>query len=299
MREVCVIGGNRYFGRRLVLLLRDAGAHVTVLNRGSAAPPPGVEHLVADREDGAALTAALGDRSFDVVVDQVCYTPQAAQTALRAFHGRVGRYLMTSTIEVYDTEEARLASTGAPLTEAAVDPARWPVAPLGSLGSLGSVSELSYGEGKRQAEAVFAQRAPFPFAAVRCGHVLGAEDFTGRLQHYTERIDAGRPVLVHPANLPSSYTNEVEMADFLFWAAGADFTGAVNASSHGELTATDICDLLAAGRPYRTAAPADGESASPFSFGHYYGMDNSRAERLGFAFSHTRDWLPDLLAANR
>ncbi len=283
-----VIGGNRYFGRGLVTLLRDSGVRVTVLNRGSVAPPPGVAHLVADREDGAAMAAALAGRSFDVVVDQVCYTPQHAEGAVRAFAGRVGRYVMTSTIEVYDTGERR--PVGVPLAEHVVDPQHWPVPePAPQKG------ELSYGEGKRQAEAVLTRSGAFPFVSVRAGHVLGVDDFTGRLASYRERIAAGLPVAVHPENLPSSYTHDAEMADVLCWAAGADFTGPVNACSHGELTATDLCDLLADGRPYRTAVPVSGEEASPFSFDRYYGMDNSRAEQLGYTFSHTRDWLPGLL----
>ncbi|MGW2254212.1 NAD-dependent epimerase/dehydratase family protein [Kitasatospora sp. NPDC001660] len=294
MENVLVIGGNRYFGRRLVTRLRDSGVRVSVLNRGSAAAPPGVAHLVADRGDAAALGAVLAGRSFDVVVDQVCYTSLHAEGAVRAFAGRVGRYVMTSTIEVYDTGEDRPA--GVPLDEGAVDPQREPVHPELPWRE-GEFSEASYGEGKRRAEAVFARSGAFPFVAVRAGHVLGAADFTGRLAHYRERIGTGRPVAVHPADRPSSYTHEGEMADVLHWAAAADFTGAVNACSHGELTATDLCDLIAAGRPYRTAAPAPGEEASPFSFDRYYGMDNSRAERLGYTFSHTRDWLPGLVAA--
>ncbi|MEV7024269.1 NAD-dependent epimerase/dehydratase family protein [Kitasatospora sp. NPDC093558] len=294
MENVLVIGGNRYFGRQLVTRLRDSGARVSVLNRGSTAPPPGVEQLVADREDEAALGAVLAGRDFDVVVDQVCYTPLHAEGAVRAFAGRAGRYVMTSTIEVYDTGEHR--PVGVPLGEDVIDPAQWPVRSELPWRDRG-FRDGAYGEGKRQAEAVLARSGAFPFAAVRAGHVLGADDFTGRLAHYRERIAAGLPVAVHPADLPSSYTHEGEMADVLHWAAGARFTGAVNACSHGELTATDLCDLLAQGSSYRTAAPASGEEASPFSFERYYGMDNSRAEQLGYSFSHTRDWLPGLVAA--
>ncbi|MFD8786389.1 NAD-dependent epimerase/dehydratase family protein [Kitasatospora sp. NPDC059599] len=294
MENVLVIGGNRYFGRQLVTRLRDSGVRVSVLNRGSTPPPPGVTPLIADRTDGTALAGALAGRDFDAVVDQVCYTPAQAELAVRAFTGRTGRYLMTSTIEVYDTGVAHPADR--PLAEAAVDPSGWPVS-LELPRAETEFVETSYGEGKRQAEAVFTRDAPFPFVSVRLGHVLGATDFTGRLAHYAERIGAGLPVLVHPENQPSSYTHETEAAAFLAWAAGERFTGPVNLASHGELTATDLCDLIAAGRPYRTAAPGPGQQASPFSFDRYYGMDNSRAEQLGHPLSHTRDWLPGLVAA--
>ncbi|MEV4366796.1 NAD-dependent epimerase/dehydratase family protein [Nonomuraea sp. NPDC049637] len=93
MRHICVIGGNRYFGRRLIRLLLAGGDRVTVVNRGSAASPPGAEHVVADRADAAALARALGGRTFDAVVDQVCYTPSHADAARRVFAGALSRLL--------------------------------------------------------------------------------------------------------------------------------------------------------------------------------------------------------------
>ncbi|WP_354641146.1 NAD-dependent epimerase/dehydratase family protein [Kitasatospora camelliae] len=290
MREVCVIGGSRYFGRRLIVRLRDAGVRVTVVNRGSSPAPEGVTHLAADRDDERALAAALGDRRFDAVIDQVCYNPVQAAAAARVFKGRTERYVMTSTIEVYQPLHA-----DAPLPETAVDPAGLPVdleLPWYDAG----FAEAHYGEGKRQAEAVFTREAAFPFAAVRTAHVLGggAEDFTGRLAHYVERIRTGAPVAVHAGPRPSSFTEYEEIAGFLQWAAGAGFTGAVNACAHGEFDVTLLCELIAerVGRPPVYTPPTAGEAPSPFSFGHYYGMDNSRAEQLGYSFSRTADWLP-------
>ena len=63
MKRICVIGGSRYFGKVLVQRLQATGHRVTVINCGSTPPPPGGEHLVADRDEEAALIAALGSRS--------------------------------------------------------------------------------------------------------------------------------------------------------------------------------------------------------------------------------------------
>lgn len=288
MKNVCVIGGNRYFGRRLIELLRDSGVRVTVVNRGSTPPPPGVADLVADRDDEVALRAALGTRDFDAVVDQVCYTPSQAEIARRVFAGRTARYVMTSTIEVYDPATSDLIPRtvpGVPYTEEAVDPAAWPRA-----------EAVSYAEGKRQAEAVLARESPFAFVTVRTAHVLGvaARDFTGRLEHYVTRITEGRPIDVHRDPFPTSFTNDEEIAALLFRTAGADFTGALNACSHGELDVTALCDLIAAqtGRTPRYRL-VDGAQASPFSFDRYYAIDNGRATRLGHRFTTVTDWLPD------
>ncbi|MER6118587.1 NAD-dependent epimerase/dehydratase family protein [Streptomyces sp. NPDC001743] len=298
MQRICVIGGSRYFGKLLVQRLHAAGHRVTVVNRGSAPPPPGVEHLVADRDDEAALAAALGTRTFDVVIDQVCYTPVQAGIAVRVFSGRTRRYVMTSTIEVYDPATAVLpaAVRNTPVPEERVDPAAWRVRtdlPWHDEAYL----EAHYAEGKRQAEAVFTRDGRFGFASVRSAHVLGggAREFTGRLAHYADRLARGAEIVVHARELPTVFIHYEELADLLLWAATATgFTGPLNACSDGLLDVRDIAAAVAAEagrRPvYRTASA--GERVGPFSFDRYYAMSNSRAKELGFVFSRTAEWLP-------
>ncbi|MGW6707963.1 reductase [Streptomyces sp. NPDC054956] len=268
-KKVLVIGGSRYFGRHLVTLERDAGNEVTVLNRGSAAPPRGVGHLVADREDEEQLLAALGGRTFDVVFDQVLYTPLQAAVARRVFAGRTGRYVMTSTMEVHDP---------APPTAEA----------------------LAYAEGKRRAEAVLGEEPSLGLVAVRTAHVLGGgrAEFTGRLAHYVERIGAGTPVAVHEAPCPTSFVHHHEIARFLHWAGAREFTGPVNAASDGELDVLGLSEAVAEriGRAPRYRTVPRGAPASPFSFDRAYAMDNSRATELGFTFDRVADWLPDAVS---
>lgn len=301
MQRICVIGGSRYFGKLLVQRLQATGHQVTVVNRGSAPAPAGVEHLVADRDDEAALIAALGARTFDVVVDQVCYTPVQAAIAARAFSGRTQRYVMTSTMEVYDPATAALpiVPTGTPVPEQTVDPDTWRVRmdlPWHDVAYL----ESHYAEGKRQAEAVFAQHHGFHFAAVRSAHVLGggAQEFTGRLAHYIEHITKGTRITVHAQALPTVFIHYRELADLLVWAATAtDFTGPLNACSDGPLDARGLSAAIAAraGVEAFFRSVSVGEPASPFSFDRHYAMSNARAKELGFRFSHTAHWLPGVV----
>lgn len=293
-REVLVIGGNRYFGKRLIARLLAAGDRVTVLNRGSSAPPAGARQLIADRNDENSLSEALGSRTFDVVVDQVCYTPRQAAIARRVFAGRTRRHVMTSTVEVYEYEDSLTL-----VREEDVDP-RTVAVDLELPWEDQEFLEANYGEGKRQAEAVFAAAGPgFPYTAVRVAHVLGGEDdFTGRMHHYAERIRAGEPISVPVTNRPATYIHVEEIADFLCWAVGEDFTGPVNAASHGLLTTEELCEAVAARFPEgRTVLrPVEVGEVSPFSFTRSYGMDNSRATRLGFTFGEVRHWLPGAVA---
>ncbi|MFI2737930.1 NAD-dependent epimerase/dehydratase family protein [Streptomyces sp. NPDC018711] len=290
--DILVIGGNRYFGKRLIALLRESGHRVTVLNRGSSAAPEGIERLVADRDDENALASVLAGRSFDVVVDQVCYTPRQAEIARRVFGTRTRRYVMTSTVEVYEYEDSAV-----PVAESALDLAAVTV-DTGLPWEDPEFLDAHYGEGKRQAEAVFAAGSPFAWASVRVAHVLGgADDFTGRLDHYARRIRAGEPISVPVVNHPATYVYVEEIAAFLAWAVGAEFTGPVNAHSHGPLTTADLCaeiEKLVGGRTvFREVEVGE---VSPFSFARSYGMDNSRAVGLGYAFSDSGEWLAKAVA---
>ncbi|MFE6749861.1 NAD-dependent epimerase/dehydratase family protein [Kitasatospora purpeofusca] len=306
-RRVAVIGGTRYFGRHLVALLRDAGTEVTLINRGSAAAPPGVDHLLADRDDEDTLTAALGDRSFDAVIDQVLYTPVQAVVARRVFADRTPRYVMTSTIEVYNPATSPLVRTtpGTPVPEEAVDPARWPVDldlpwhdPAALVRHFGETT--AYAEGKRQAEAVLAAgQPPFDWASVRSAHVLGggALDFTGRLAHFTGAVAAGRPVAVHEHPQPSSFVRHEEIAAALVAVAASSAVGAVNAASAETLDAVGLSELIA-GQLGTTARfrPAEGADHAPYSFDRWYPMDTRRARTLGLSFSPLGSWLPAAVA---
>ncbi|MFF5918712.1 NAD-dependent epimerase/dehydratase family protein [Streptomyces flavochromogenes] len=299
MKNVLVIGGNRYFGKRLIALLGESGHRVAILNRGSSDAPEGIEHLVADRDDEAALESVLAGRSFDVVVDQVCYTPRQAEIARRVFAARTRRYVMTSTVEVYEYEDS-----AAPVAEVALDLGAVAV-DTGAAWEDPEFREAHYGEGKRQAEAVFAGAAadgtgpPFAWTSVRVAHVLGGvDDFTGRLDHYARRIRAGEPIAVPVVNRPATYVYVEEIAAFLAWAAvGADFTGPVNAHSHGPLTTAEICAEIERRVGGRTVfREVEVGEISPFSFTRSYGMDNSRAVGLGYSFAHSSAWLADAVA---
>ncbi|MEV4938288.1 NAD-dependent epimerase/dehydratase family protein [Streptomyces zaomyceticus] len=292
MKDVLVIGGNRYFGKRLIALLKESGHRITVLNRGSSGTPEGIEHLVADRDDESALESVLAGRSFDVVVDQVCYTPRQAEIARRVFGTRARRYVMTSTVEVYAYEDS-----ATPVAEDALDLSAVTV-DTGPAWDDPAYREAHYGEGKRQAEAVFAAAPPFAWTSVRVAHVLGgADDFTGRLDHYARRVRAGEPIAVPVVNRPATYVYVEEIAAFLAWTVDAAFTGPVNAHSHGPLTTAEICAEVERRVGGRTVfREVEVGEVSPFSFARSYAMDNSRATELGYSFSHSGEWLARAVA---
>jgi len=101
--RVLIIGGTGLISTGIVSALLGRKAEITMLNRGKrdAAIPAGIAVLHADRDDEAALTAAVAGHRFDAVIDMVCFNAAQAEAAVRVFGGRCAHYLFCSTVCTY------------------------------------------------------------------------------------------------------------------------------------------------------------------------------------------------------
>jgi nucleoside-diphosphate-sugar epimerase len=71
--RLLVLGGTHYLGRHVVTAAAERGHEVTTFTRGvSGPPPPGARALHGDRDDAAALPAALDGWAPEIVVDTSC-----------------------------------------------------------------------------------------------------------------------------------------------------------------------------------------------------------------------------------
>ncbi|AJY74134.1 NAD-dependent epimerase/dehydratase family protein [Paenibacillus beijingensis] len=285
MKKVLVLGGTRFFGKKLVERLVGEGAGVTIVTRGNVPDPFGgaVTRLQADRTDKAALSRLLGSSSFDVVYDNICYTPQEAEDAIALFADRTGKYIVTSSLSVYPFGEERLS-------ERDFDPYRYPLPhPLPPKGD--------YAEGKRLVEAVVFQKAPFPAAAVRFPIVLGHDDYTRRLHFHIEHVQDGQPLGIPNPGAKMSFIRSDEAAAFLAWLGRSELAGPVNACSKGEISPGEIVSFIseAVGKPADIVSETEQIHMSPFGVPEPWYMDTEKAEAAGFAFEQLNDWLPDLI----
>lgn len=224
MTKVLVLGGTRFFGKKLVEQLIREQMDVTILTRGVASDPFGnsVKRLVADRTDKAALSKALADSNFDLVYDNICYTPQEASEAVELFADRTPKYIVISSLSVYPFG-------GTAKKETEFDPYTYPIPNPES-------QKVDYAEGKRLVEAVLFQQAPFAVAAVRFPIVLGHDDYTRRLHFHVEHVQGDQPIGIPNPDAQMSFINSDEAASFLLWLGQSDLEGPVNACSNGEIT---------------------------------------------------------------
>jgi nucleoside-diphosphate-sugar epimerase len=297
-KNILVIGGTRFIGRLLVQRVLRAGHRVTIATRGYAPDPFGsrIQRIRADRRNELAMRAVAKAGPFDIVYDQMCYSPLDAAIAVRTFAGQVGRYVMTSTVDAYRALGFDGCDARGPLPEAALaveaqaidagypwhDPRR---------------ATECYVSGKVQAEAYLVRDGSLPLVTPRLGHVLGGpEDFTGRLAHYVELARAGGTLHYSNEAAAVSFMTGPGAADFLFWTGMQDFTGPVNAACDGALSAHGLYQrvgevLETRLKTRRAVPPGQAGRLSPFDLPGPMVLDTARARALGYAFGHTDEWL--------
>jgi nucleoside-diphosphate-sugar epimerase len=214
---------------------------------------------------------------------------------VRTFAGRVGRYIMTSTIDVY---RGLLGRRAGPFKEDDLNVLGQPIDTAYPWHDP-SLAVESYVQGKVQAEAYLYRDGSLPLVTVRLGHVLGGpQDFTGRLAHYVDLVRAGAPLRYTNEAAATSFMAAQEAADFLVWAGSQSFTGPVNAACDGALSAWDIyrrtADLLDA-RPQGHRVDGQPGQPTPFDYPHPLVLDTARACGLGYRFGHSDEWLDDAI----
>ena len=193
--RVLIIGGTGLISTAITRELVRRAEQVTVYNRGrrEAAAPAGAALLRGDRTDHAAFEAQMTDHAafeaqmaeagpFDCVIDMVGYAAGDAESAARAFRGRVGQFIFCSTVDVY-----RKPATRYPYTEDE---------PYGGLNTY-SRDKVRCEETLRRAS----EEGAFPLTIIRPAATYGegrgpVHTFGGRTS-YLDRLRKGKPIVVH------------------------------------------------------------------------------------------------------
>ncbi len=101
--NVLIVGGTGLISTGIVKHLLARSAQVTAFNRGKreSSLPPAVKTLNGDRNKFDDFERTFKDQRFDVVIDMVCFNPDQAESAIRAFEGRCEQFIFCSTVCTY------------------------------------------------------------------------------------------------------------------------------------------------------------------------------------------------------
>ena len=189
LMKILIIGGTGLISTAITRFLVERGDDVTLYNRGQReVRTPPTKMIYGDRRDYAAFErqmAAAG--TFDCVIDMICFLPEEAESDVRAFKGRTGQFIFTSTVDVYTKPATRY-----PYTESE---------PLSGV-SL-------YGKKKVVCESVFSAahaREDLPVTIIRPAYTYGEGQsllsWRGRDNYLIDRLRKGKPIISHGDGTP-------------------------------------------------------------------------------------------------
>ncbi|MGO8961607.1 MAG: NAD-dependent epimerase/dehydratase family protein [Streptosporangiaceae bacterium] len=225
--KLLVLGGTHHVGRAVVEEALARGDQVTTLTRGvSGASAHGALALHADRTDPAALRAALGDVSWDAVIDTWSGAPRVVLDSATLLAGRAAHYGYVSSRSVYSWPIAIGLDESGPVV--AGDPA--------------SGDGDDYPAAKRGGELAALQGFGDATVLARAGLILGPYERVGRMPWWLRRIERGGDVLAPgPADLPLQYIDCRDLARWLLHAADEGITGPFNTVSRpGHATMAEL-----------------------------------------------------------
>ncbi|MGL4521524.1 MAG: NAD-dependent epimerase/dehydratase family protein, partial [Bacilli bacterium] len=225
--KILVLGGTRFFGKKAVEVFLERGHEVTIATRGntpfSFSKP--VEHIVLDRTNEFDVHNKLGNTTWDVVFDNICYNPFEMKILSDAIQKRCGKYVFTSSLAVYDEVGD-------------VEEQNWD--PLHHDYSLLPSTEWTYKSGKQQCESYLFQEKLFKNAvAVRFPVVFGADDYTGRFASYLNTLDLGCIEAEQP-DVPMSLISSNAAATALLHLVENSIQGAIDVACIGTTTVREL-----------------------------------------------------------
>jgi nucleoside-diphosphate-sugar epimerase len=220
--RLLVLGGTHHVGRAVVETALDRGDEVTTITRGVSGPSAaGAEARHADRTDPAQLRSALGDDSWDAVIDTWSLAPRVVRDSAALLAGRAGHYGYVSSRSVYAEPVMAGADESAAVVDA--DPA--------------SEDGADYAASKRGGELAVLEHFDGRCVLARAGLILGPYEIVGRMPWWLRRIERAsdpehRDVLAPgPRELPLQYIDCRDLAAWMLQAAESGIAGTFNAVS--------------------------------------------------------------------
>ncbi len=299
--KILILGGTSFFGKEFALTAFRGGHNITIFSNKCPIDkiPLDIKQVRGDRNIYVDL-ARMSVETWDVILDNICYTPQDAENAVKAFSKRCGLYVFTSSEAVYSV----LERASSPYREKSTSF-------FSENAGLRGLSGYEYAFGKLDSEKVFLKafaEKKFPAVIIRFPIIIGPHDPTLRAFSYWIRLADERPLISPGAFFKRRYIYSKDAAaslDVLISSPGV--AGEIfNFADDVEITLYDFLKLSAniMGKKVEILSPDfswlqengfDFES-SPFSYYSDFVIDIRKArEKLNWKSSDINDWLKETI----
>lgn len=182
--KILFIGGTGIISTACAELAVQRGLDLTLLNRAQRTQIPGTKQIVADISDVETAKKALGDQSWDVVVDFISFHPDDLEKRIKLFRDKVGQFIFISSAATYQKPVIDYRVTeSTPLVNPFWDYARDKIA----------CEDYLTGELRENGFPVTIVRPSFTY-----GETLIPLSFNSWLRPYTviDRMRKGQPVII-------------------------------------------------------------------------------------------------------
>lgn len=182
--KALILGGTRYHGLILARSLALNGVEVSILNRGryrSSYDFP-VTHLLADRNSKDEITKVIGNKTFDVIIDNNAYNPEHVAAITEIIKNRCAQYIFTSSTAIYLKHNCEV-----PVSESSTgnDP-----------DPLFDPKVVAYARNKLNTEEALKNIRGDRVTVLRFPNIFGEGDFLGKLRFFYERIKDGKGIIL-------------------------------------------------------------------------------------------------------
>ena len=269
-KNVLVLGGTKFMGIHLVNELLKLGNNVTIATRGLAKDHFGdrVTRIILDRGNEQSVRNALFGKYYDVVFDNTAYCSLYVKYLMDMV--KCEKYIQLSSTVTYIPLKLNLK-------ESDFDPIHY--------SQKWCDVDVSYGEGKKQAECAIYQKYPSTKAVtVRIPYVTN----TDRLYFYCKNILTGTPMNIDTMERGMTFVRSEEVGKFLPWIAAQNFTGPINLASVGTVTVGMIIEYIEKKVGKKAVINVNGKS-HPFG-GYSFNVNMDLAKKLDYKCSNLDDW---------
>ena len=210
-KRLLILGGTGFIGPHMVRYAVERGHPVSIFTRGrsEADLPPGVEHLIGDRNDDHA---AVEGRTWDVILDNNAQDYRWVQKSTELLRDAAEQYVFVSSISAYELEGFGWGNKDRILMEPIVAEDFKRISPPEGWSD---GDDARYGLMKTLSEDIVRAAFPGRTTVVRPGLIVGPGDQTDRFTYWPVRIDEGGEVLA-PGS-PQHANQIIDQRDLTEW----------------------------------------------------------------------------------
>lgn len=226
--DILILGGTGLTGPHQVRYALARGHRITIFNRGRKQPewPGEVQQLLGDRDknDYASIAAEIEKgRRWDICIDNPSSVPAWIRDAAKVVKGRVGGYMMISSLSAYADNTTPGQDETAALATFEGDPLKETMATL-------RADMNKYAGLKAATEAETLKHFGKQATIVRPGLIVGPGDETDRFSYWPLRLRRGGEVLCPgDGRDPVKFIDSRDLGEWMIHLAESKTRGAFNA----------------------------------------------------------------------